>query len=55
MPDGDDAVVRYAPEVEAAIAAMFPSDDPLDKPDFDTVAYINSLFPNEQVGGLFFS
>jgi hypothetical protein len=28
---------------------MFPSDDPLEAPDFDTVQYINSLFPNEQV------
>lgn len=26
----------------------FPSDDPLDNPDFDPVDYINSLFPNEQ-------
>lgn len=26
----------------------FPSDDPLDDPDFDPVDYINSLFPNEQ-------
>lgn len=25
-----------------------PSDDPLDKPDFDTIDYINNLFPTEQ-------
>jgi hypothetical protein len=27
---------------------VLPSDDPLDQPDFDAVAYINSLFPTEQ-------
>ncbi len=36
------------PEVQQAIAAILPSDDPLDKPDFDLVEYINELFPNEQ-------
>lgn len=25
-----------------------PSDDPLDKPDFDTIDHINKLFPTEQ-------
>ena len=27
---------------------MFPSDDPLDNPAFDSVSYINEVFPNEQ-------
>lgn len=27
---------------------MIPSTDPLDKPDFNAVNYINSLFPTEQ-------
>jgi hypothetical protein len=36
------------PEVQQAIAAILPSEDPLDKPDFDLVEYINELFPNEQ-------
>ena len=27
---------------------MSPSDDPLDRPDFNEVDYINQLFPNEQ-------
>lgn len=37
-----------SPEVQQAIAAILPSDDPLDRPDFDLVEYINELFPNEQ-------
>ena len=36
------------PEVQQAIAAILPSEDPLDKPDFDLIEYINELFPNEQ-------
>lgn len=28
---------------------VFPSDDPMDKRDFDPVKYINELFPSEQV------
>ena len=36
------------PEIQQAIASILPSDDPLDKPDFDLVEYINELFPNEQ-------
>ncbi len=49
MAESEDSI-RYSEEVEAAISAMFPSEDPLDKPDFDIVKYINDLFPNEQVG-----
>ncbi|KJE95118.1 vacuolar protein sorting 53 [Capsaspora owczarzaki ATCC 30864] len=40
--------VAYAPQVEAAIKQVFPSDDPLDSPDFNPVNYINALFPTEQ-------
>jgi hypothetical protein len=36
------------PEVHRAIAEILPSDDPLDKADFDLTEYINELFPNEQ-------
>ncbi len=36
------------PEVQAAIAEILPSSDPLDDPDFSTVDYINRLFPTEQ-------
>ena len=35
-------------EVQEAIASILPSEDPLDKPDFDLLEYINELFPNEQ-------
>lgn len=38
----------FPPDVLAAISAILPSDDPLDKPDFDLVEYINEIFPNEQ-------
>jgi len=41
-------VVRLDPDVDAAIAAVFPSDDPLDSSSFDPVGYINRLFPSEQ-------
>lgn len=27
---------------------ILPSNDPLDKPDFDPIDYINNLFPTEQ-------
>ncbi len=47
--DEDFLAENYlSPEVQQAIAAILPSDDPLDKPDFDLVEYINELFPNEQ-------
>ena len=35
-------------QVEAAIAAVLPSEDPLDSPSFSTVDYINETFPTEQ-------
>ena len=38
----------YPAEVQAAINEIFPSDDPLDAPDFDPVDYINEMFPTEQ-------
>jgi len=39
---------RFPPGVEAAIAEVFPSDDPLDAPDFNATDYINQMFPTEQ-------
>lgn len=33
---------------ETSIEQMLSTDDPLDKPDFNSVDYINSLFPSEQ-------
>ena len=46
-------VVRFPPEVQAAIQTVMPSQDPLDSPDLDVVVYINKLFPTEaSLGGL---
>ncbi|XP_025409735.1 vacuolar protein sorting-associated protein 53 homolog [Sipha flava] len=38
----------YSAEVQKAIDEILPGDDPLDKPEFDTIDYINNLFPTEQ-------
>lgn len=38
----------FPPDVLVAISNILPSDDALDKPDFDLVEYINEIFPNEQ-------
>lgn len=40
--------MRFPEEVELAIAQAFPSDDPMDKPDFDAISLINDTFPTEQ-------
>ena len=34
---------RFPAGVEAAIAEVFPSDDPLDAPDFNATDYINQV------------
>ena len=34
---------RFPPGVEAAISEVFPSDDPLDDPDFNATDYINQV------------
>ncbi|KAL3858283.1 hypothetical protein ACJMK2_012931 [Sinanodonta woodiana] len=44
----DLSLLAFPPEVQAAIDQVLPSDDPLDKPDFNPVDYINSVFPTEQ-------
>ncbi|XP_075709044.1 vacuolar protein sorting-associated protein 53 homolog [Rhinoderma darwinii] len=43
-----EAVLHLAPEVQHAIEQVFPSQDPLDRADFNAVEYINTLFPTEQ-------
>uniref|UniRef100_A0AAR2M4E0 Vps53 N-terminal domain-containing protein n=1 Tax=Pygocentrus nattereri TaxID=42514 RepID=A0AAR2M4E0_PYGNA len=43
-----DAILHLSPEVRVAIEQVFPSQDPLDRPDFNAVEYINTLFPTEQ-------
>lgn len=44
----ESGFLNFSPEVQAAIDQVLPSDDPLDRPDFNPVDYINSLFPTEQ-------
>lgn len=44
----DDVFISFPPDVQAAIEQVLPSKDPLDRPDFNTIDYINSLFPTEQ-------
>uniref|UniRef100_A0A4W4HM31 Vps53 N-terminal domain-containing protein n=1 Tax=Electrophorus electricus TaxID=8005 RepID=A0A4W4HM31_ELEEL len=43
-----DAILHLSPEVQLAIEQVFPSQDPLDRADFNAVEYINTLFPTEQ-------
>ena len=45
---GGGGIISFPSEVEAAIKAVIPSEDPLDQPDFSTVDYINKMFPTEQ-------
>ncbi|XP_036370846.1 vacuolar protein sorting-associated protein 53 homolog isoform X2 [Octopus sinensis] len=44
----DDSALIFPPEVQEAIDQVLPSNDPLDRPDFNPVDYINTLFPTEQ-------
>ncbi|XP_037958686.1 vacuolar protein sorting-associated protein 53 homolog [Teleopsis dalmanni] len=40
--------IHFSKEVKNAIDKVLKSDDPMDSTDFNTVDYINQLFPNEQ-------
>lgn len=42
----------FAPAVEKALKELCPNEDELDVADFDPVAYINSVFPNEKSLGI---
>ncbi|XP_077468121.1 vacuolar protein sorting-associated protein 53 homolog isoform X2 [Stigmatopora argus] len=46
--DDLEEILHLTPEVQLAIEQVFPSQDPLDKADFNAVEYINTLFPTEQ-------
>ncbi|PIK58739.1 putative vacuolar protein sorting-associated protein 53-like [Apostichopus japonicus] len=46
--DYNNALFTFPPEVQEAIDQVLPSTDPLDKPDFNAVEFINNLFPTEQ-------
>uniref|UniRef100_A0A670KJB1 Vacuolar protein sorting-associated protein 53 homolog n=1 Tax=Podarcis muralis TaxID=64176 RepID=A0A670KJB1_PODMU len=48
LADELEAALQLAPEVQLAIEQVFPSQDPLDRADFNAVEYINTLFPTEQ-------
>ncbi|XP_074640960.1 vacuolar protein sorting-associated protein 53 homolog [Tubulanus polymorphus] len=43
-----NSILQFPEDVQAAIDEVLPSNDPLDKPDFNPVEYINTLFPTEQ-------
>ncbi|XP_020810268.1 vacuolar protein sorting-associated protein 53 homolog [Drosophila serrata] len=56
-PEADGAVtermvannkIHFSKEVKQVIDKVLKTDDPMDAPDFNTVDYINQLFPNEQ-------
>ncbi|KAG8122599.1 hypothetical protein E2320_018085 [Naja naja] len=49
LADELEAALQLAPEVQLAIEQVFPSQDPLDRADFNAVEYINTLFPTEQL------
>ena len=44
----EDISLEFEPEVEAAIAELLPSDDPLQSKNFSVIDYINTIFPTEQ-------
>lgn len=46
--DYSNSIFTFPPEVQEAIDQVLPSTDPLDRPDFNAVEFINNLFPTEQ-------
>ncbi|XP_066261170.1 vacuolar protein sorting-associated protein 53 homolog isoform X1 [Euwallacea similis] len=46
--DSSDLFINFPPEVQKAIDEVLPCRDSLDEPDFNTIDYINTLFPTEQ-------
>ncbi|KAJ8921190.1 hypothetical protein NQ315_013662 [Exocentrus adspersus] len=46
--DNQDLFINFPPEVQKAIDEVLPSKDALDEPDFNSIDYINALFPTEQ-------
>ncbi|XP_071493403.1 vacuolar protein sorting-associated protein 53 homolog [Diadema antillarum] len=43
-----NSLLNFPADVQQAIEQVLPSSDPLDRPDFNAVDYINNLFPTEQ-------
>ncbi|KAF5285219.1 hypothetical protein FQR65_LT13334 [Abscondita terminalis] len=48
LDESNDLLINFPSDVQTAIEQILPSNDPLDQPDFNTIDYINSLFPTEQ-------
>ncbi|XP_059139225.1 vacuolar protein sorting-associated protein 53 homolog [Physella acuta] len=48
VDDQLQSLLSFPAEVQEAIEQVLPSNDPLDRPDFNPVDYINTLFPTEQ-------
>ncbi|BFZ18354.1 hypothetical protein BsWGS_21393 [Bradybaena similaris] len=48
VDDHLESLLSFPVEVQEAIEQVLPSNDPLDRPDFNPVDYINTLFPTEQ-------
>lgn len=46
--DEQDFFINFDPEVQSAIEEVLQKKDPLDEKDFNTIDYINNLFPTEQ-------
>ncbi|KAF5291601.1 hypothetical protein FQA39_LY14323 [Lamprigera yunnana] len=44
----NDLLIHFPADVQNAIEQILSSNDPLDQPDFNTIDYINYLFPTEQ-------
>ena len=40
--------IEFSDSLEQALSEVYPSNDPLDLPNFDVISYINSKFPDEQ-------
>ena len=41
------ALPTFSPQLQTALQEVLPSNDPLDSPSFDPIAYINASFPDE--------
>ncbi|RZF45718.1 hypothetical protein LSTR_LSTR005013 [Laodelphax striatellus] len=48
LDDKTYELITFPPEVQSAIDQVIPSTDPLSHPDFNSIDYINNLFPTEQ-------
>ena len=40
--------LKFSATLESALRELAPSTDPLDAADFDPIAHINKMFPNEE-------